>query len=52
MTIATMVVLAAVVRGRLLQRLIEGDPVAWGILGVCVAGAVVIGIVKKKMRGD
>jgi hypothetical protein len=50
MTIATMVVLAA--RGRLIQKLIEGDPVAWGITGVAVVVVVGIAVWKKKKGGQ
>ena len=49
MTIATMVVLAA--RGRGLQKLLEGDPVAWGTLGVVVVVMGVIWYVKQKRGG-
>jgi hypothetical protein len=43
--IETMQILAA--RGRLIAKLIEGDPVAWTITGVVVAGMVGWALIKK-----
>jgi hypothetical protein len=36
-------------RGRLVQKLIEGDPVAWTITGVVVVGMIGWWAIKKKM---
>ncbi len=41
-------VLAA--RGRAIQKLLDGDPVAWTILGVVVAIMIVVGIVKSRFK--
>ena len=38
-------------RIRFIERLFEGDVVAWSCLGVGVAVAIGIGIVKKKLSG-
>ena len=38
-------------RMRFIERLYEGDVVAWSCLGLGVAVAIGIGIVKKKLSG-
>ncbi len=35
-------------RGRALRRLLEGDPVAWGILAAVVVVSIAIWFVKKR----
>lgn len=39
-------------RGRLISKLIEGDPVAWSILGVVVVGSIGWAVLKRHMRGE
>jgi hypothetical protein len=39
-------------RGRTIQRLMEGDPVAWTITGVVVVGMIGWWAIKKKMGSD
>ena len=37
-------------RGRLIQKLIDGDPVAWTILVVVVVGMIAWALIKKRMN--
>ncbi|MEO6436665.1 MAG: hypothetical protein ABIP55_13015 [Tepidisphaeraceae bacterium] len=46
----TVPILAA--RGRTLEKLIEGDPVAWTIFGVVIAGSVGWWWIKKRQNSE